>query len=485
MLTRLRDVSEGRTLIYGTGDACVSILREIRMSPGVPYHVVGLLDDDPAKLGASIQGIRVMGSGADLTVLARKHSVDTVLVAMPSVTGRQMTAILHQCHKAGVAFKTISGSSTIPEIREVTVEDLLGRSPIVPENQLIRDQLTQRVVLITGAAGSIGSELCRQIAHFGPAAVIGFDISETGLFHLEHEMRGSFPDIPFHAEIGNVQNLRRVEEVIVRYSPAIIFHAAAYKHVPMMEAHLFEAVENNVFGTYNVASAAVRFGVSEFILISSDKAVRPTNVMGATKRLVEFIILSFADTDTKFVAVRFGNVLDSNGSVVPMFRQQILAGGPVTVTHPEMQRFFMTIPEASQLVLQASAMGRGGEVFVLDMGDPVRIVDLARNLILLSGLRPDEDIHIVFTGMRPGEKLNEEVSHLEEGTVRTQHDKVRVFAAHVIQQPDMGACLATLREGCASRDAGSLIRALKKAIPDYTPSEHVLGRIMDLERVAD
>jgi FlaA1/EpsC-like NDP-sugar epimerase len=330
--------------------------------------------------------------------------------------------------------------------------------------------------MVTGAAGSIGSELCRQIARFRPAAIVGFENSETGLFHIENELRHSFPDVPFHPAIGNIRNVQRLEEVIRRYSPAMLFHAAAYKHVPMMEAHLFEAVENNIFGTWNVANAAARLGVREFVLISSDKAVRPTNIMGATKRIAEFIILSLASSDTRFVAVRFGNVLGSNGSVVPRFKQQILAGGPVTVTHPEMQRFFMTIPEASQLVLQASAMGRGGEVFVLDMGDPVRIVDLARNLIILSGLRPDEDIRIEFTGTRPGEKLYEELCHLEEGTVATPHEKVRVFAAHAIRQPDMKACLAALREGCAERDTASVVLALKKAIPDYTPSAHVLAR---------
>ena len=364
---RTRNVTKGRTLIYGAGDAGVSILRDIRMNPSLPYHVVGLLDDDPEKLGASIHGLKVMGSGADLTALARKHSVQMVLVAMPSATGQQMTAILQQCHDAGVAFKTIPGLSKLlgdvsltAQIRDVAVEDLLGRSPVVLEHQLIQDRITDRVVLVTGAAGSIGSEMCRQIARFAPAAIIGFENSETGLFHLEHEMRKCFPDVPFHPEIGSIQNLQRVEEVIGKHLPSMIFHAAAYKHVPMMEAHLFEAIENNVFGTHNVASAAARFGVSEFVLISSDKAVRPTNIMGATKRISEFIILSLANSDTKFVAVRFGNVLGSNGSVVPMFKQQIMAGGPVTVTHPEMQRFFMTIPEASQLVLQASAMGNGG-----------------------------------------------------------------------------------------------------------------------------
>ncbi len=480
--SRTRDNSEGRTLIYGAGDAGVGMLREIRQNTSLPYHVVGLVDDDPAKAGASIHGVKVLGSGADIATLARKHGVHTVLVAIPSASGRQMTSILEQCRGAGVTFKTIPSISSIltnvdltAQIRDVAVEDLLGRSTVVLEHGRISESIAGCVVMVTGAAGSIGSEMCRQIAHYNPSAIVGFEIAETGLFHLEHEMRQSFPGVVFHPEIGSVQNLRRVEEVIGKYKPAMIFHAAAYKHVPMMEAHMFEAVENNVFGTWNVAAAAVKFGVGEFVLISTDKAVRPTNIMGATKRLAEFIILSLGGGSTKFVAVRFGNVLGSNGSVVPRFKQQILAGGPVTVTHPEMERFFMTIPEASQLVLQASVMGRGGEVFVLDMGDPVKIVDLARNLILLSGLRPDDDIKISFTGTRPGEKLYEELSHLEEGTVSTPHEKVRVFAAHAIRQPDMGRCLNVLRDGCAVRNAGSILTAIQTAVPDYTPSEHVLA----------
>ncbi|HVW12034.1 MAG TPA: nucleoside-diphosphate sugar epimerase/dehydratase, partial [Bryobacteraceae bacterium] len=481
--SRSRSTTEGRTIIYGAGDAGAAILREIRQNASLPYHAVGFLDDDPAKLGSSIHGVKVLGTGNDLTAMARKYMAHTVLVAMPNASGQKMTEILQACHEAGVSFKTIPSLSRLlanvnltSQIRDVAVEDLLGRSPVVLQQELIEARISGRTVMVTGAAGSIGSELCRQIARFAPAAIIGFENSETGLFHLENELRTSFPEVAFYPEIGSIQNLQRVEEVIRHHSPAMVFHAAAYKHVPMMEAHVFEAVENNVFGTYNVASAAVRLGVGEFVLISSDKAVRPTNIMGATKRIAEFIILSLARSDTRFVAVRFGNVLGSNGSVVPRFKQQILAGGPVTVTHPEMQRFFMTIPEASQLVLQASGMGRGGEVFVLDMGDPVRIVDLARNLILLSGLRPNEDIRIEFTGMRPGEKLYEELCHLEEGTVATPHEKVRVFAAHAIRQPDIKACLTALREGCEARDAATVVLALKKAIPDYTPSAHVLAR---------
>jgi FlaA1/EpsC-like NDP-sugar epimerase len=278
---------------------------------------------------------------------------------------------------------------------------------------------------VTGAAGSIGSELCRQIARFGPAGSVGFEIAESPLFELDREMRGAFPGTPFYAEIGSVQNRARVEEVVRQYSPSVIYHAAAYKHVPLMEAHIFEAVENNVFGTYNVAAVAAACGVEEFVLISSDKAVRPTNVMGATKRVAELIVQELATDEHRFVAVRFGNVLGSNGSVIPIFKKQIAAGGPVTVTHPEMRRFFMTIPEACQLVLQAAAIGEGGQICVLDMGEPVKIVDLARDLILLSGLRPEEDIKIEFTGMRPGEKLYEEVSTILEETVASAHTSRR------------------------------------------------------------
>ena len=480
-----RDRSAGRTLIYGAGDAGVALLRELRSSPSSVYHPVGMLDDNPSKVGASIQNVRILGTGADLPELVKKYKVETVLVAVPSASGQQMTTILRQCHEAGVAFKTIPSLSRMLEnvnlasqIRAVAVEDLLGRSPVVLEHDRIEKSIAGRTVMVTGAAGSIGSELCRQIARYHPSAIVAFENAETALFHLQNEFRRSFPDVALIPAIGSVQNVRRIDEAMDRYAPSLVFHAAAYKHVPMMESHMFEAVENNVFGTWNVATAAVRHGVKEFVLISTDKAVRPTNIMGATKRFTELLLLSLGQrlsdaTATKFVSVRFGNVLGSNGSVVPMFKQQIMDGGPVTVTHPDMERYFMTLPEASQLVLQASTMGRGGEVFVLDMGDPVKIVDLARNLILLSGLRPDADIRIEFTGMRPGEKLFEELSHIEEGTVPTPHSKVRAFAANAIRLPDMESLLEALRSSHEARDPDSLVRTLQAAIPDYTPSEHV------------
>ncbi len=307
---------------------------------------------------------------------------------------------------------------------------------------------------------------------------MGFEIAESPLFEIDREMRQSFPRTPFYPEIGSIQNRARLDEVLRQYSPSVVYHAAAYKHVPLMEAHVFEAIENNVFGTYNVAVAAAEHGVEDFVMISSDKAVRPTNVMGATKRVAELLLLALQNGRTKYVAVRFGNVLGSNGSVIPIFKKQIAAGGPVTVTHPDMRRFFMTIPEACQLVLQASVIGEGGQICVLDMGEPVKIVDLARNLILLSGLKPDEDIKIEFTGMRPGEKLYEELSTLLEDTAPTAHEKIRIFVGNGMPEGDMLAWLGYLREVCEARDAGRLVIALKEIVLDYSPSAHLLRRVI-------
>jgi FlaA1/EpsC-like NDP-sugar epimerase len=337
----------------------------------------------------------------------------------------------------------------------------------------IRERLEGEVVLITGAAGSIGSELCRQVARVKPRAIVALDAAETPLFYIAAEMREKFPNVPFHAEIGNIQNRGRLEEVFSTFEPSVVYHAAAYKHVPLMEANVFEAVENNVFGTFTLANTAADFGVETFVMISSDKAVCPTNVMGVTKRVAELLIRSLQNRGTQFVSVRFGNVLGSQGSVVPSFKKQIAAGGPVTVTHPEMRRYFMTIPEAVQLVLQASTMGNGGEIFVLDMGQPVKIVDLARNLILLSGLQPDKDIKITFTGIRPGEKLYEELSTYEEHTLPTCHEKIKIFAGNGIAER-MTSRVKALRELCERRDRRGVILELQDIVPEYTPSTEVL-----------
>jgi FlaA1/EpsC-like NDP-sugar epimerase len=478
-----------RTLIYGAGIAGQALLREIRSNSQLVFHVCGFLDDDIHKHSLSIHGVRVLGTGEDLADLAVAHVIAEVLIAIPSATGSQMASIIQRCHQAKVSCKTIPSLGDLAEskglasqVRNVAVEDLLGRSPIRLEERPIRASLEGRVVLVTGAAGSIGSELCRQIARFHPAGIVGFDAAESPLFEIDREMRHAFPKIPFYPEIGSIQHPARLDEVLSQYTPGVVYHAAAYKHVPLMEAHVFEAVENNVFGTYNVAVAAAEHGVKDFVMISSDKAVRPTNIMGATKRAAELLLLALQNGRTKYVAVRFGNVLGSNGSVIPIFKKQIAAGGPITVTHPEMRRFFMTIPEACQLVLQAAAIGEGGQICVLDMGEPVKIVDLARNLILLSGLKPNEDIKIEFTGMRPGEKLYEEVSTMLEDTVPTAHEKIRIFVGNGVPEGDVVTWLDSLREISERRDVGRLVVALKEIVPEYSPSAHLLRRLVERTR---
>jgi len=472
-------------LIYGAGSAGITLIKEIRHNPRLSYRLCGFLDDSPDKKGLRLAGVPVLGGGDEIEALVRKHNIETILIAIPSATGAEMTRILSLCHAAKVECKTvpglgeiIEGRALVGQIREVAVEDLLGRVPVQLEEKQIRGALEGKVVLVTGAAGSIGSELCRQIARFGPAKIVGFEIAESPLFEIDREMRQAFPHVPFLPEIGSIQNRARIDEVLSQYKPSAIYHAAAYKHVPLMETHVFEAVENNVFGTYNMAVAAARHGVEDFVLISSDKAVRPTNVMGATKRVAELFLLALQKGRTKYVAVRFGNVLGSNGSVIPIFKKQIAAGGPVTVTHPEMRRFFMTIPEACQLVLQAGLIGNAGQVCVLDMGQPVKIVDLARNLILLSGLKPDEDIKIKFTGMRPGEKLYEELNTLLEDTVPTAHEKIRIFIGSGMPGGDIQTWLGLLHDICEARDTGRLVVALKELVLDYNPSTYLLKHII-------
>ena len=477
---------EKRTFIYGAGDSGIALLREIRNNPRLAYVVCGFLDDDTHKNGMHIAGISVFGGGDEINALVEEHEIELILIAIPSATGPEMTRILGLCHTAGVACKTVPGLGDLIEgnglagqIRDVAVEDLLGRTPVYLQESSIRGTLEGKIVFVTGAAGSIGSELCRQIARFRPAGIVGFDIAESPMFEIDREMRQLFSAIPFYPEIGSIQNRARLDDVFKEYRPSVVYHAAAYKHVPLMEAHVFEAVENNVFGTYNVAIAAAAHKVDDFVLISSDKAVRPTNVMGATKRVAELLLQTLQNGGTQYVIVRFGNVLGSSGSVIPTFKKQIAAGGPVTVTHPEMRRFFMTIPEACQLVLQAAAIGEGGQICVLDMGQPVKIAQLARDLILLSGFKPGEDIRIEFTGIRPGEKLCEELSTLLENTVPTNHSKIRIYAGNGLPHGNFETWLDSLYEICRARDLGRLLMALKETVPDYNPSADLLKRFIE------
>ena len=485
-------VAGKRILIYGAGAGGQILAREIRSNPSLPYTVCGYVDDDSNKQGISLQGISVLGRASDLGKLVSRHNIQEVLIAVPSASGPEMAFMMEACHAAGVQCKTVPGMAEAmghcglaTQVRNVNVEDLLGRTPIQLDHDRIRTQHEYKTVLVTGAGGSIGSELCRRIARFSPKAIVGFDVAECGLFELEQEMRKSFPGVAFHPAMGSVQNPQRIAEVFQRYAPSLVYHAAAYKHVPLMEAHLIEAVENNIFGTWNLVHAARRQKVSEFVMVSSDKAVRPANIMGLTKRVAELLVQSQDDTETKFISVRFGNVLASNGSVIPTFQKQISRGGPVTVTHAEMRRYFMTIPEAVQLILQASTMGAGGEIFVLDMGDPVRIMDLARKMIILSGLRPQEDIKIEVTGMRPGEKLFEELSSENETCRRTHHEKIKILLAqrHSTER-EMRDHVEGLRRLCAVRDSAALLLRLKEMVPEYNPSADVLKEILSIKRVA-
>ena len=479
--SRTRAARQKRIFIYGAGSTGALLLNEARTNPAFQRLVCGFIDDDTSKHHMHVNGVPVRGNGASLAALVADQAVEEVLIAIPSADGSDMRRIIGYCQSAGVVFRTmpsipelVAGRGMAAQIRDVAMEDILGRNAVELDRGRISTKLRGKVALVTGAAGSIGSELCRQIAEFEPAAMVAFEMAETSLFHLEQEIARRFPHLPFHPEIGSVQNPQRLREVFQKYHPAVIYHAAAYKHVPLMESHVVEAVENNVLGTYNVAAAAADCGADDFVMISSDKAVKPASVMGATKRVAELVVRSLQNGGPRYVSVRFGNVLGSNGSVVPTFQRQIARGGPVTITHPEMQRYFMTIPEAAQLVLEASTIGRGGEIFVLDMGRPVRIVDLARQLIALSGLRPDEDIALEFVGARPGEKLVEELNLSYEHTVPTRHDKIRVFAGETPPLDRMAHHLGVLRSACERRDARALIVELKRMVPDYQISRDLL-----------
>ncbi|NMG16171.1 polysaccharide biosynthesis protein [Aromatoleum bremense] len=462
-------------LVLGAGREAVNLIQELRRSR--EWHVVGLLDDDPAKRQREVCGVRVLGSVGEIADWADALRVRHAIIAMPGANAERHRRVANLCVRAGVRVfilpaieQLIVGHDTLSQMRSLDLEDLLGREPVEIDTPQVREMLAGRVAMVTGAGGSIGAELCRQIARFGPAQIIAFELNEFALYTLSEEFAEEFPEVGLVAIAGDVKDRRRVMEILERHAPAVVFHAAAYKHVPLMEEqNAWQAVRNNVLGTWILAQASAALGVERFVLVSTDKAVNPTNVMGASKRLAEIICqeMQRQSRRTRFEMVRFGNVLGSAGSVIPKFQAQIERGGPVTVTHPEITRYFMAIHEAAQLVLQAAAMGEGGEIFVLDMGQPVKVLDLARDMIRLSG-KSESEVPIVFTGLRPGEKLFEEVLAHSERTRPTHHPKLRVARASLPDGFEMAEMLQWVRSGNTRTD-DEVRRVLRRWVPEYAP----------------
>jgi FlaA1/EpsC-like NDP-sugar epimerase len=476
--------SEGsQTLIVGAGEAGSLLLKEIRRQPHAAYTVCGFIDDDPEKKGMKLHGVPVLGTTKQLKSLIFANEVKDVIIAMPSADGKTIRGIIDACKNANVTFKIlpgigdlIDGSLTISQIKIVEIEDLLGRETVILDRDLIGVYLTGKRVLVSGAGGSIGSEICRQVAQFNPAKLILLEQAETPLYEIEKELISRFPDLRIMPLIADVQDRDKIMAAFEDLTPDVVFHAAAYKHVPMMEYNPAQAVLNNVFGSRNIADAAHQFKTRNMVMISTDKAVNPTNVMGATKRAAEIYIQALSRISrTKYTTVRFGNVLGSNGSVIPLFKSQIAKGGPVTVTDKRIIRYFMTIPEATQLVLQAGSMGSGSEILVLDMGDPVRIIDLAEELIRLSGLTPYEEIDIIITGLRPGEKLFEELLIDGEGILPTAHNKIKVLAPVDIELQPVRDELDRLYEAARADSVSELIKCLKRLVPEFKPAYSFKG----------
>ena len=467
-------------LIVGAGTTGIRLLEEIESRARHGMAVLGFVDDDPSKQGTRIAGAEVLGTIDDLPRLLGAREVHEVLVAIPSAPGAVMRRIAQHCAEARVRHRVVpslaelvEGRVMFTQVRDVKLDDLLAREPVRFDLPQVRSLIADRTVLVTGAAGSIGSELCRQVAAHGPARLVLFDRHENGMFLLEGELRDRFPAVEIAPVLGDLLLEDQLEAAFAAYRPALVFHAAAYKHVPLAELNVLQAVRNNVFGTLNAAQMAMRHKASEFVLVSTDKAVRPSSVMGATKRTAELVIGGLAPAPCRFLVVRFGNVLGSSGSVVPLFREQIARGGPVTVTDPEVTRYFMTIPEACQLILEASSAGEPGATYLLEMGSPVRIADLARQMIRLSGFEPDEDIAVVFTGLRPGEKLEEELVDEGERVMTTVHERIRVVHGprHALPPGWLGGLQLCVRRG----DTAGALRLLQQAVPGYAPSEQALA----------
>ncbi len=466
-----------RALIVGAGAAGETLVRELLRDRNCDYQPVGFIDDDHEKKGREIRGVRVLGGVKKIPGLVNSLGVQLILIALPSATSREMRRIVGVCEETGVPMRTlpalddlVSGRSSVSALRDISIEDLLGREPVSLDWAAIDAGIRNKTVLVTGGGGSIGAELCRQIARLGPKHLVVFDQSETNVYAIEMELHRKNPELTMSMLLGDVCDASAVDHVFRVCRPEVTFHAAAYKHVPILEHQVREAVRNNVLGTRNVARAATNHGCGTFVLISTDKAVNPTNVMGASKRVAEMYCQNVGQQNgaTRFITVRFGNVLDSAGSVVPLFRKQIAEGGPVTVTHPEVKRYFMTIPEACQLIMQACAIGSGGEVFVLDMGEPVKITYLAEQMIRLSGHVPREDIEISFIGLRPGEKLFEELFHPDEALTQTGHEKILLARCRELDPPAFDAEISRLERAVEENDTETLTSALAGLVPEFS-----------------
>jgi FlaA1/EpsC-like NDP-sugar epimerase len=470
-----------RVLVIGAGSGGTLIINEMKRCPKMKYQPVALVDDNRGKIGTTISGVKVLGNRDKIKDIVQQKAVEEIIIAIPSLTGEGKKELFDICKRTGCKVKTIpglmeliEGRVTLQQIRDVDVEDLLGRDPVVLDPEGIAEYIENQVVLVTGGGGSIGSELCRQIAKFKPAKLLILDIYENNAYELQNELKYSYPKLDHRVIIASVRDKRRMESIFSEYRPEVVFHAAAHKHVPLMEDNPTEAVSNNVFGTLTAVECADKYGTKRFVLISTDKAVNPTNIMGASKRVCEMIIQAMDKiSKTKYVAVRFGNVLGSNGSVIPLFKRQIADGGPITVTNKYITRYFMTIPEAAQLVLQAGAFAAGGEIFVLDMGKPVKIYDLACDLIRLSGFEPHRDIKIDITGLRPGEKLYEELLMAEEGLSKTKHEKIFIGRPTYANMEELRNSFHELSAILENGTKEELIEKIGKLVPTYRRVEVV------------